>query len=323
MGPEFRFVDPLIKKHVATATAFNDVGWVDSTNFCSIKMILKINGQEIPEQFFQQRLQEIFPEVQKRLAGKPPAIINLTAQDETRDRIIEEVLIDQEIDRVNPPADEALVQQELKKMLKKQETKRQLKAAGKDRDRLIETMRKQLFRRLQAYEIMEAAMRQDAPSDEDAEAFHTKNAGFFKVAEQVRASHILARGVGDSSKEKIGKAKAALESGKDFETVAREFSEDTSANDGGTLGWVPRGQTVAPFEKVLFALDVDGVSEPFETQFGWHIARLHEKQESRTRPFEEVREQIVMMLLRERRNEAYRLFLEDLKERATIEVVQG
>ena len=251
----------MIKKHVATATAFNDVGWVDSTNFCSIKMILKINGQEIPEQFFQQRLQEIFPEVQKRLAGKPPAIINLTAQDETRDRIIEEVLIDQEIDRVNPPADEALVQQELKKMLKKQETKRQLKAAGKDRDRLIDTMRKQLLRRLQTYEIMEAAMRQDAPSDEDAEAFHSKNAGFFKVAEQVRASHILARGVGDSSKEKIGKAKAALESGKDFETVAREFSEDTSANDGGTLGWVPRGQTVAPFEKVLFGLGIRYVGE--------------------------------------------------------------
>ena len=97
-------------------------------------MILNINGQEIPEQFFQQRLQEIYPEVKKRLAGKPPAIIDLTAQDETRDRVIEEVLIDQEIDRVNPPADEALVQQELKKMLKKQDTKRQLKTAGKDRD---------------------------------------------------------------------------------------------------------------------------------------------------------------------------------------------
>ena len=286
-------------------------------------MILKINGQEIPEQFFQQCLQKIYPEVQKRLAGKPPPIIDLTARDEARDRVIEEVLIEQEIDRVNPPTDEALVQQELKKMLKKQETKRQLKAAGKDRERVINNMRKQLHRRLQAYEIMEKTMRQDAPSDEDAEEFYKKNEVHFKVSEQVNASHILARGIGDASKEKIGQMVEKLASGKDFSEVAREFSDDASAKEGGDLGWVPRGQTVAPFEKAVFALEPGDVSEPFETQFGWHIVKLHQKQEARTQPFEEVREQIVMMLLQERRNEAYRLFLMDLRERAIIEEVKS
>ncbi len=83
-------------------------------------MKLIINGQEIPQAFFEQRLQEIYPEVQQRLGDKPPAIIELSARDEARERVIEEALIEQEIDRVNPPADEALVQQELKKMLKKQ-----------------------------------------------------------------------------------------------------------------------------------------------------------------------------------------------------------
>lgn len=285
-------------------------------------MKLIINGQEIPQAFFEQRLQEIYPEVQQRLGDKPPAIIELSARDEARERVIEEALIEQEIDRVNPPADEALVQQELKKMLKKQETKRQLKQAGRNREIVINNMRKQLYRRLQAYEIMEAAMYQDPASDEDVEEFYNKNINHFKTLEQVHASHILIRDKSDIGREKLDAVIEALDSGRDFEELAREFSEDTSSEQGGDLGWLPRGQTVAKFEKVAFSLELDEISDPFETQFGWHIVRLHERQDARTQSLEEVSEQIAMMLLRERRNESYRLFLQDLKEKATIEEVK-
>ncbi len=285
-------------------------------------MKLIINGQEIPQAFFEQRLQEIYPEVQQRLGDKPPAIIELSARDEARERVIEEALIEQEIDRVNPPADEALVQQELKKMLKKQETKRQLKQAGRNREIVINNMRKQLYRRLQAYEIMEAAMHQDPASDEDVEEFYNKNLNHFKTREQIHASHILIRDKSDIGREKLDVVIEALDSGRDFEELAREFSEDTSSEQGGDLGWLPRGQTVAKFEKVAFSLELDQISDPFETQFGWHIVRLHERQDARTQSLEEVSEQIAMMLLRERRNESYRLFLQDLKEKATIEEVK-
>lgn len=285
-------------------------------------MKLIINGQEIPQAFFEQRLQEIYPEVQQRLGDKPPAIIELSARDEARERVIEEALIEQEIDRVNPPADEALVQQELKKMLKKQETKRQLKQAGRNREIVINNMRKQLYRRLQAYEIMEAAMHQDPASDEDVEEFYNKNLNHFKTLEQIHASHILIRDKSDIGREKLDAVIEALDSGRDFEELAREFSEDTSSEQGGDLGWLPRGQTVAKFEKVAFSLELDEISDPFETQFGWHIVRLHERQDARTQSLEEVSEQIAMMLLRERRNESYRLFLQDLKEKATIEEVK-
>ena len=285
-------------------------------------MKLIINGQEIPQAFFEQRLQEIYPEVQQRRGDKPPAIIELSARDEARERVIEEALIEQEIDRVNPPADEALVQQELKKMLKKQETKRQLKQAGRNREIVINNMRKQLYRRLQAYEIMEAAMHQDPASDEDVEEFYNKNLNHFKTLEQIHASHILIRDKSDIGREKLDAVIEALDSGRDFQELAREFSEDTSSEQGGDLGWLPRGQTVAKFEKVAFSLELDEISDPFETQFGWHIVRLHERQDARTQSLEEVSEQIAMMLLRERRNESYRLFLQDLKEKATIEEVK-
>ena len=210
----------------------------------------------------------------------------------------------------------------MKKMLKKQETKRQLKQAGRNREIVINNMRKQLYRRLQAYEIMEAAMHQDPASDEDVEEFYNKNLNHFKTREQIHASHILIRDKSDIGREKLDVVIEALDSGRDFEELAREFSEDTSSEQGGDLGWLPRGQTVAKFEKVAFSLELDEISDPFETEFGWHIVRLHERQDARTQSLEEVSEQIAMMLLRERRNESYRLFLQDLKEKATIEEVK-
>ena len=272
---------------------------------------------------YQQRLQEIYPQVQQRLQGKPMEIIRLTAEDEARARVVEEMLIEQEIDRVNPTADEELVQQELKKLLKKQETKQQLKQAGNDRERVIARMREQLYRRLQAYEIMEGAMSQDLPTEEDAKEFYSRNEQQFKLPEQVHASHILVKGEGEDSKARIEQAARELKDGRDFAEAAKEYSGDASAAKGGDLGWVPRGQVVPDFEKEVFALAAGGVSAPFQTQFGWHIVKLHEHQEPRQQPIEEVREQIAMMLIKQHRHESYAKFLDELKSRATIEEVKG
>ena len=97
-------------------------------------------------------------------------------------------------------------------------------------------MRKQLYRRLQAYEIMEAAMHQDPASDEDVEEFYNKNLNHFKTLEQIHASHILIRDKSDIGREKLDAVIEALDSGRDFEELAREFSEATSSEQVGISG---------------------------------------------------------------------------------------
>lgn len=79
-----------------------------------------------------------------------------------------------------------------------------------------------------------------------------------------------------SAKQKIEEAKAALASGQAFSDVAFEFSEDGSAQDGGDLDWIEKGQTVPEFESVAYATAVGATSDIFASPFGYHILTVLE-----------------------------------------------
>ena len=75
--------------------------------------------------------------------------------------------------------------------------------------------------------------------------------------------------------EEATQAKARLDKGEDFAKLAVELSTDTgSKEDGGNLGWFPRGQMVKVFEDAAFALKVNEISQPISTTFGAHIIQV-------------------------------------------------
>ena len=94
------------------------------------------------------------------------------------------------------------------------------------------------------------------------------------MPDSIRASHILrnteARSKEDALQE-IEDIKAAIDGGAEFADQAKEHSECPSGAGGGDLGDFGRGMMVAPFEEAAFALDVDEVSGPVETDFGYHL----------------------------------------------------
>src|SRR2546422_9534394 len=91
------------------------------------------------------------------------------------------------------------------------------------------------------------------------------------------------------------KARQVLErakKGEDFGSLAKQFSEDSTAGAGGDLGDFGRGQMVPEFERVAFSLGVGAISDLVQTQFGIHIIKVTGKQDARERPFEELKEAI-------------------------------
>ena len=97
---------------------------------------------------------------------------------------------------------------------------------------------------------------------------------------QVRVAHILLQDPRDKNEAEMNLNKARIDSiykvasatPAAFEDLARQYSQDPgSARQGGLLPWFGAGQMVPEFEEVAFALPVNGVSEPFRSQFGWHI----------------------------------------------------
>jgi peptidyl-prolyl cis-trans isomerase SurA len=129
----------------------------------------------------------------------------------------------------------------------------------------------------------------------------------------IKASEVLSD---DEAKRRMDDIKERLDNGGNFVELARQYSEDGSANKGGDLGWANPGDMVPEFEKVMSELKPNQVSEPIKSRFGWHIievlerrvqdmsreaARLKARQEIRGRKAEEFYQDWV----RELRDRAY------------------
>jgi peptidyl-prolyl cis-trans isomerase C len=130
-------------------------------------------------------------------------------------------------------------------------------------------------------------------TEEAVRAEYDKFVADFTPADEIRASHILV-----PTQDEANAVKTSLDGGADFATVAKEKSIDPGAANGGDLGFFGKGMMVAPFEAAAFALtDVGQVSDPVESQFGWHVIRLEEKRQSAPPAFEQVAGQLQQQLL--------------------------
>ncbi|HXE62607.1 MAG TPA: peptidyl-prolyl cis-trans isomerase [Bryobacteraceae bacterium] len=118
----------------------------------------------------------------------------------------------------------------------------------------------------------------------------------FQTPERVQARHILLKS--DASNDAAVKVKAEdllkqIQGGADFAKLAKEKSEDPgSAQNGGELGWIVRGQTVPEFEKAAFSLKPGETSGLIKTEYGYHIIRVEAHEQAHLKPFDEVKAQL-------------------------------
>jgi len=134
--------------------------------------------------------------------------------------------------------------------------------------------------------------------------YYNENQPQYSTGEQVRASHILFKTGPDKDEEAVRQqAEAVLvevKAGADFAELAREHSEDTSADSGGDLGLFGRGAMVPEFEQAAFSLPIGGTSELVRSTYGYHIIKVIEREVAFTQPLESVQEQIQGVLSQEK-----------------------
>ena len=105
-----------------------------------------------------------------------------------------------------------------------------------------------------------------------------------QMVNQTKARHILIKPseimTDDQARDLVAKLRARALAGEDFADLAREYSEDIgSAQEGGELGWTNPGQMVPEFEAAMAGTPIDRISDPVQTQFGWHIVKVEGRRE--------------------------------------------
>lgn len=147
-------------------------------------------------------------------------------------------------------------------------------------------------------------------TDEEVLAIYEENKQSYSSPESREVSHILF--TGSDAESQSADALKKIQNGASFSTLAKELSQDPgSAEDGGSLGEVNPGEMVEAFEKAAFSLDVDQVSEPVSTEFGYHLIQVNKVIGGEAQPFAEVKESIKKA---EINNRAETLFFEKAED---------
>ena len=282
-------------------------------------VLARVNGEEI----LQQDVDEIvtvfvLPQLQ---AQNPETELSAEQRTQIEKNIVEQLvterLLIQKAKEAGISADDTVVSQRFEQVkTQRPDLSEEMLKGLLEKDNMIQQL-------LQAEVISKIAV-----TDEEVQTYYDEQKEQFQEPEQIQASHILIQVAQDASDEekqaarkKIDDVLVLAKEGKDFAELATEYSEGPSKDQGGDLGFFPKGAMVKPFEEVAFALNEGEISEVVETQFGYHIIKLTGKKEAREVPFEEVKEQLKQGLQQQKTGSEVKAWIEDLKAQAEVEIL--
>ena len=193
-----------------------------------------------------------------------------------------------------------------------QETKNMGLEEDKDVLEQIKKMTEQIL--VQAF-IEREILNKVKVNDEEVLEYYEQNKDSFTEKEQVHLYNILLE-----TEEEAQNVLKQLKAGEDFSEIAIEKSTGPSAAQGGDLGYLTKGTIIPEIEEVVFALEVEELSEVIKTDFGFHILKITEKKPESVKAPEEVKEDIIQTLLPDKQKKAFENLLEELKGKAEIEI---
>jgi parvulin-like peptidyl-prolyl isomerase len=165
-------------------------------------------------------------------------------------------------------------------------------------------------------------------SDEELESYYRDNESRLTLPEQVAVRHILLSwkplGKPDDRAALHEQMQGILEqarAGEDFAELARKYSDDATAKDGGYVGFFHRGEMVPAFEEAAFALEPGEISGVVETVYGVHILKLEDRKAARLLPLDEIREKLRDHIRDEKMAAAVEAEKSRLRQEAEIQIL--
>jgi peptidyl-prolyl cis-trans isomerase C len=245
------------------------------------------------------------------------------------DQLVTYAVLSQEIRARKVTVTDAEIDSNLKQMQSQFPNEGEFKKALTARGMTIEKLRSDARIDLGINRMMETELAgTPPPTDVQVREFYDKNPDKFKQDEAIRASHILipADEKADDATKKQARAEIddilkQLKGGADFAELAKKYSKDGSAAQGGDLNFFPKGQMVPAFDQAAWALKPGEISGVVTTPYGYHIIKLTERRPASTVPFEQVSPRIKEYLTEQQKQGRAQAFIDLLKQKAKIEVL--
>lgn len=159
-------------------------------------------------------------------------------------------------------------------------------------------------------------------SEAEVRMVYEQNLAAFRQPEKVRARHILVKVESDTdpekAREKIEAVRKRLVAGEDFAEVAKETSEGPSGAKGGDLGFFTRPQMVKPFSDAAFSLKTGEISPIVETEYGYHVLQVTDRQPEKVLAFEEVEDKLSGLVRQEKIKAGTKKYIDELRSSADI-----
>lgn len=285
-------------------------------------MALIVNGERIEDQEIQLEVERLRPSYEQAFADKDPAEREAQLIEWSKENVVERVLLRQAAKKDRTPIPAADIEAALAGLKQRYEKPEDLykdfNAVTDDSIKAAIEVQMKVERQINA---VYAGVPE--PSEGEIRAYYDQNKERFTTGEQIRVAHIVKyvnwQTDEGTALDVVTQAHREIAGGALFEAVVAKYTD--CPDNGGDLGYVVRGQLVEEFEDAVFHLSVGQVSDVFRTRFGFHVAKLYDRQPPSIPPLRAIHGEILDEVKEHRREQVLGDYLDALRSQAVVEEV--
>jgi parvulin-like peptidyl-prolyl isomerase len=285
-------------------------------------MAIIVNGERIEDREIREEVERLRPSYEKVFADQDAAARDAQLLEWSKENVVERVLLRQEAKASGPqiPADEvdAAFARLKERYPKIEDLYKDFNADSDEKVKAIIELQMKV-----EHKIGEVYSKTSKPTEVEIAEYYEQNKERFAGGEQIRIAHIVKyvnwQTDEGTALDTVTQAHREISAGAPFETVVGKYTD--CADNGGDLGYVTRGQLVEEFEDVVFNLNPGQISDVFRSRFGFHIAKLYDRQPPTIPPLKAIHGQILDEVKEQKREQALGDYLDSLRSKATVEEV--
>ena len=294
------------------------------------QVVAIVNDDPITQSELDVTMRPIYDDYRSQYSGQALMEALTEARRKLLNQMIEDKLVYQEAknQKIDPDIDE--VDKQIEDLKSKFKSKTDLQDTLAKEGMSLSAMRERLEHQSVIQHLHEMEVRAKVVvSPLEVEKFYEDHTEDFSSDESIRVRSITikkneeAREKGltdETAKAKIENLRKRALAGQDFQSLSTEFSEDTSAKNGGLTDWIKRGDMIAEIDQVIFSLKPGQMSDVIETPMGYHLFRVEEKKNKQKKSFNEAREIIYQKIFREKSMKRFQEWMQELKRNAYVSI---